>query len=123
MGKVDRFEDLECWQLAKELMNKIYDMTKNSSFYKDWELKSQLRRSALSSMANIAEGFARFHKKDFLRFLDISQSSAAEVKSHLYIVIDQNYIDAKETKKIQAQAVEVRKKTLGLARYVKRSIK
>ncbi len=73
-------------------------------------------------MSNIAEGFARFHKKDFIRFLDISQSSVAEVKSLLYVVIDQNYAQKDEIKKMQRFAEETQRVTLGLLKHVKNSI-
>ena len=83
MTKITRFEDLICWQKAKSLVNLIYRLTKEGPFSKDYPLRDQIRRAAISSMTNIAEGFSRFHKKDFIRFLDISQSSIEEVKSLL----------------------------------------
>ncbi|MBC8174920.1 MAG: four helix bundle protein [Candidatus Marinimicrobia bacterium] len=122
MGKITRFEDLICWQKARELVNKIYSITKTGSLSQDYGLKDQLRRAAISSMTNIAEGFARYHQKEFIRFLDISQSSASEVKSLLYVVLDQNYLDKDTVSSIQNKAGEVQALTLGLLKYVNNSI-
>lgn len=123
MARVTDFEDLACWQKARMLVNIIYDVTKNPSFKQDFKLRDQLRSAAVSAMSNIAEGFARFHKKDFIRFLDISQSSAAEVKSLMYVVLDQEYAPLNQVKDAQVLADESRKITLGLLRYVKQSLR
>jgi len=122
MSKVTRFEDLICWQKARELVNGIYSITKRDELAKDYGLRDQLRRAAVSSMTNIAEGFARFHRKEFIRFLDISQSSATEVHSLLFVVLDQNYLTENEIKSLQKKAEEVRALTLGLLKYVNSSI-
>lgn len=122
MGKITRFEDLICWQKARELVNRIYSITKTGSLSQDYGLRDQLRRAAVSSMTNIAEGFARYHRKEFIRFLDISQSSASEVKSLLYVVLDQNYLYKDTVSSIQNKAGEVQVLTLGLLKYVNNSI-
>lgn len=122
MAKVTRFEDLICWRKAKSLVNEIYDLTKVEPFSRDFALKNQIRRAAVSTMTNIAEGFARYHKKDFIRFLDISQSSASEVKSLLYIAYDQGYATSEQIKKIQALVEETRIVILGLLKYIKSSL-
>lgn len=70
MATIKRFEDLECWQEARNLVRLIYSLTRNNKFRKDFELVSQVRRSAVSSMANISEGFHRNSRKDFIKFLD-----------------------------------------------------
>ena len=122
MARVTNFEDLKCWQKARTLVNAVYDVTKNRVFRQDFRLRDQLRSAAVSAMSNIAEGFARFHKKDFIRFLDISQSSSAEVKSLMYVVLDQEYASPDEVTKVQSLAVENRRTTLGLLRYIKRTL-
>ncbi len=122
MATITRFEDLRCWPKARELVNVVYDLTGKGGLARDFELRDQLRRAALSAMTNIAEGFARYHKRDFMRFLDISQSSAAEVKSLMYVVLDQHYAPPDEVAKVQDLAVETRKLTLGLLRHVKRTL-
>ena len=92
MAKIERFEDIQAWQKARELNKKIYDITKNSHFSKDFSLKDQIRRASVSIMANIAEGFGRRSTKEFSNFLNMAHGSAAEVQSHLYVALDQNYI-------------------------------
>jgi len=118
MAKVERFEDLVCWQKARELVNMVYEITKTGPLAKDYKLKDQLRSAAVSSMSNIAEGFARFHKKDFIRFLDISQSSAAEVRSLMYVVLDQKYLSPDKVKSVQDKSDECRKSTLALVKHI-----
>jgi four helix bundle protein len=93
MATIKRFEDLDCWKEARSFVGIIYRLTKNEGFIKDFELIGQIRRSAVSSMANTAEGFHRSSSKDFLRFLDYSRSSIAETISHAYVALDQNYIN------------------------------
>jgi four helix bundle protein len=73
VATIKRFEDLECWKEARNLVKLVYDMTKKSAFKKDFDLVRQVRRSAVSSMANMAEGFHRNSNKDFMRFLDYSR--------------------------------------------------
>lgn len=93
MGKITRFEDLRCWQEARQLVKNIYQLTAFGKLSKDYGLKDQLQRASVSIMTNIAEGFSRYHKKEFIRFLNISQSSASEVKSLLYILSDLEYVE------------------------------
>lgn len=123
MAKITRFEELICWQKARELVNIIYRHTGENPFSKDYELKNQIRRAAISSMTNIAEGFSRFHKKDFIRFLDISQSSTEEVKSLLYIALDQKYMTQKTFIEVETLINDTKHTTLGLIRYVKSTLK
>ena len=122
LAKVERFEDLICWQKARVLVREIYSLTRHDHFSRDFRLRDQLRSAAVSVMSNIAEGFARFHKRDFIRFLDIAQSSAAEVSSLLYVVVDQNLVQQSDIQKIRQLTDDTRKVTLGLLRYVKKSI-
>lgn len=96
MGKINRFEDILAWQKARELNNCIYNLTKNSHFSKDFSLRDQIRRASVSIMANIAEGFGRRSKKEFANFLNMAHGSAAEVQCHLYIALDQTYIQRKD---------------------------
>jgi four helix bundle protein len=90
--KVQRFEDLEAWQIALELANKVYEITKQESVRRDFGFVDQIRRAAISIMNNIAEGFERGSNKDFVRFLFIARGSAGEVRSLLYLGLDQGYL-------------------------------
>ena len=95
--KIERFEDLECWQEARKLVNRVYSTVRNSkNFSKDYRLAGQITGAAVSSMSNIAEGFSRQSDKEFVQFLFISKSSAAEVQSEAYVALDQEYIERRE---------------------------
>ena len=92
MAKIEKFEDLDCWKAVRELVNLAFEVSEKGKLRTDFDTRSQFKRAALSSMNNIAEGFTRVSQKEFMRFLDISRSSAGEVKSMTYILDDQNYI-------------------------------
>ena len=118
--KVQRFEDLICWQKARELTNIIYELTQLPQFGKDFELVRQIRRAAISTMSNIAEGFDRWSRKEFVRFLDISKGSAGEVRSQLYIGLDRQYITAEQFEKGKAAAMNTSNTIGGLIGYLER---
>jgi len=90
--KVQRFEDLICWQKTRVLTNSVYEVTRLPRFAKDFELVRQIRGAAVSAMSNIAEGFERWTRQELIRFLDIAEGSAGEVRSQLYVALDQHYI-------------------------------
>jgi four helix bundle protein len=90
---IKRFEDLECWKGARELVNMVYRAIKQSeAFGKDFRLVGQATSAAVSVMSNIAEGFSRHTNKEFTQFLFISKGSAAELQSILYVAKDLRYI-------------------------------
>ena len=117
--KLTRFEDLECWQEARKLVNKIYAVTKDDKFKKDLRLSGQIQAASASIMANITEGFIRRSDKEFTQFLFIAMSSAAEVQSHLYIALDQGYIDQKQFDAIYNQANKTAMIISGLIKYLR----
>ena len=90
--KIQRFEDLEAWQIARELTNQIYTITKKESICRDFGFVDQIRRAAISIMNNIAEGFERGTNKDFAKYIFIARGSAGEVRSMLYVALDQEYL-------------------------------
>jgi four helix bundle protein len=98
-------------------------MTKKSAFKKDFDLVRQVRRSAVSSMANMAEGFHRNSNKDFMRFLDYSRGSIAETLSHCYVALDQEYIDEAKLSEIKYGADVVWKKVNNFISYLKKTSK
>jgi len=122
MATIKRFEDLECWQEARELVKIVYSFTKKNEFKKDYELIRQVRKSAVSSMANISEGFHRNSAKDFMRFLDYSRSSVAETLSHLYVALDQEYINEQELEIVKNKANIVWKKVNNFIAYLNKSL-
>lgn len=119
MTKITRFEDLNCWKEARELVKKIYKVSERTEFGKDYGLKDQVRRATVSIMTNIAEGFSRFHRNDSVRFFDFAQSSAAEVQSLLYVVEDLEYISEEIAKLLRADALRCQKMILSLIKHFK----
>jgi four helix bundle protein len=92
MATIERYEDIQGWQKARELTNFVYTVTKQRTFAHDFGLRDQIRKAAVSAMSNIAEGFERGGRAEFIQFLSIAKSSAGEVQSQLYIALDQEYI-------------------------------
>jgi four helix bundle protein len=90
---IKKFEDLEIWRLARELTNKIYQITSDRAFSKDYGLRDQIRRAAVSVMSNISEGYERGGNQELIRFLSIAKGSSGEVRCQLYIAMDQQYIE------------------------------
>lgn len=93
MATLNRSEDIQGWQKARELTNFVYKITAQDEFGRDYGLKDQICRATVSVMPNIAEGFGRESNDDFRRFLAIAKASANEVQSQLYIAVDQEYIN------------------------------
>ena len=117
--KVTRFEDLECWKEARILVQKVYDSTEFERFRKDMRLAGQIQSAAASAMANIAEGLIRRSDKEFIQFLFIAMSSAAEVQSHLYIALDRKYIEQETFNEIYKQADKTSAIISGLIKYLR----
>jgi len=116
-----RFEDIEAWKRARELARDIYETSSGSRFAKDFALRDQFRRAAISVMANIAEGFGRGSSREFLQFLAVAKGSAEEVVSHLYVALDRAYITEETFERLAAQAREVGRVVGGLMAYLQRS--
>jgi four helix bundle protein len=95
MATVQQFEDLHVWQDARSLVREIYQVTKQRAFRRDFGLRDQITRAATSTMSNIAEGFERATRKDFIRFLNMAKGSNGEVRSQLYVALDQEYLEQK----------------------------
>jgi len=119
--KVTRFEDLECWKESRILVQRVYEVTKDGNFKRDMRLTSQIQAAATSCMANIAEGFERRSDKEFVQFLYIAMASTAEIKSHLYVALDQAYIEKAQFDDIYAQAGKTSKMISSLIKYLRKS--
>jgi len=113
-GKIERFEDLIAWQKARELTKNIYKITRQGEFKKDFGLRDQIRRASVSVMSNIAEGFERGGRSEFHQFLVIAKGSCAELKSHLYVALDADYIDAQTFQRLYT--AEEAKRVIGGSR-------
>lgn len=123
MGSFESFEEILAWQKARVVCKKVYKLTFKDSFKKHYGLTGQVKRASVSVMANIAEGYDRRADKEFVRFLNISKGSLAEVKSHLCIAFDPEYISAKEKDKLFEITDETGKIISGLINYLKKNSK
>lgn len=118
--KIEKFEEIEAWQLARELTQKVYSMTRKPKFAKDYGLKRQIQEAAGSSMHNIAEGFDSETNREFIRFLRYSKRSCTEVQSQLYVALDQGYISLEEFEDIYDQASRTRAAVRGFINYLQK---
>lgn len=118
--KIERFEDIEAWQLARELTRKVYSLTKKPEFAKDYGLKKQIQNAAGSSMHNIAEGFDAETNPEFIRFLRYAKRSCTEVQSELYLALDEKYISSNEFKETYELASRTRAAVRGFINYLKK---
>jgi four helix bundle protein len=122
--KITRFEDIDAWQEARKLVKMAYDVIKRSpKFKKDFRLVNQVQDAAVSAMSNIAEGFARRSNREFIQFLFVSKSSAAEVQSQFYVALDQEYISKNDFERIYNQAEIVSKMDSGFIKYLSSQLK
>lgn len=92
MAPLKRFEDIEAWQKARRLTREIYTLPGSGQLSKDFGLRDQIRRAAVSVMSNIAEGFERGGSAEFSQFLAIAKGSTGEIEAQLYVALDQKYI-------------------------------
>ncbi len=123
MAKIERFEDLQSWQKARQLANLIYDLTEHQNFAKDFRLRGQIQDAAGSVMHNIAEGFDAGTNPEFIRFLKMSRRSASEVQSELYLALDRKYIIQEELTKAYNLATETKRLINGMIAYLRKSSK
>src|SRR5215472_6100382 len=119
MNKIEKFEDIIAWQKARALTRDVYAATKAGFFAKDFGLRDQIQRAAVSTMGNIAEGFERGGNKEFGQFLSNSKGSCGEVKSHLYVALDQNHVTQDAFDHIYREAEEVGRLLSGFMTYLR----
>lgn len=115
---IRKFEDIESWQLARELTKQVYTAALTGAFAKDFALRDQITRAAGSSMLNIAEGFDGRSNAEFVKFLRYSQRSCSEVQSQLYVALDQSYISQEQFDAIYERAARTHAKVGGFIRYL-----
>ena len=117
---IERFEDPIAWQKARKLTGRIYKITAEGSFARDFDLKNQIRRAAVSIMSNIAEGFERNSSAEFHRYLVIAKGSCAELRNQLYIALDVAHLSVEQFESLMEDAIEVGRIVGGLRAAVHR---
>jgi len=118
---IQSFKDLKAWEGARELVKKIYSLTKRREFIKDYVLVNQIRRSAISVLSNISEGFERGSNQEFIQFLYIAKASCGEVRAQLIIAYDQGYIDPNDLAEAENLAKSISGLIGALIKYLKGS--
>ena len=118
MARIERFEEIEAWQAARELANLVYDLSDKGAFAKDWALRDQIRRAAVSVMSNIAEGFEGQTNRSFIAYLYRAKGSAGEVRCQLYLAQDRGYVSKDELAAAQAVAEKTACLTAGFISYL-----
>ncbi|MRT15370.1 four helix bundle protein [Vitellibacter sp. q18] len=121
MAKIERFEDLEIWQLAREICKDIWNIIQNSPLQKDYKLREQINGASGSIMDNISEGFERDGNREFINFLSIAKASCGETRSQLYRCLDRNHIDEETFKRISEKAILNSRKIKSFMIYLKNS--
>jgi len=92
VGTIKHLREIEAWQRGRDLAKGVYTVSGKGPFARDFALKDQMRRAAISVMANIADGFERGGNAEFIQFLSVAKGSAGEVEAQLYVALDQKYI-------------------------------
>jgi len=119
MATINRFEDIIGWQKARQLNTSVYAITAQGAFAKDFGLRDQIRRSSVSIMANIAEGFGRKSDKEFANFLNYAHGSAAETQSHLYVALDLKYLSQEQFDTLYRMLDETSRIVMGFSKHLR----
>jgi four helix bundle protein len=121
MAKIEKFEDIEAWQSARALTNLVYTISDTGKFGRDFSLRDQIRRAAISIVSNIAEGYERDGDKEFIQFLSVAKGSCGEVRAQLYLALDRQYIANEQFVKVSGKSAEVSRMISGLIKYLRQS--
>ncbi|CAD0000994.1 four helix bundle protein [Flavobacterium chungangense] len=122
MSKFRSFEEINSWQKSRIFNKKIYLITENCNFKKDFDFVRQIRRASLSISSNIAEGFERNTDKEFIYFLYVAKASAGEVRSQLYLAFDLEYIIKEEFEMLLESITEISKLISGFIKYLSQKL-
>ena len=109
MAVYERFEDMPIWRLPKDLAVEIYRVTKDAKFRRDFGLVDQIRRASISISSNIAEGFERGSKREFVQFLYVAKGSLGEVRSQLQVSYELGYINEENFGSLLQQTYDLSK--------------
>ena len=121
MASIERFEDMDVWQHARVMAKLIYNISREGKLSRDYGLRDQIQRAAVSVMSNIAEGFERGSNKEFIQFLFIAKGSAGEIRSQLYVAFDLGYIPENKFKKLNNEVLIKSQQLSGFIKYLKES--
>ncbi|WP_396151715.1 four helix bundle protein [Flavobacterium sp.] len=121
MATINTFEELEIWQLSREICQDVWNAFENTSLGKDFELKNQMNRSSGSTMDNIAEGFERNGRREFINFLSYSKGSCGELRSQLYRAFDRKHITEEEFEFLKEKTITESKKIGSFMAYLVKS--
>jgi four helix bundle protein len=121
MATFQKFEDIEAWQRARELTREIYTVSNENPFSKDFGLRDQVRKTSVSIMSNIAEGFERDGTKEFIQFLSVAKGSSGELRSQLYVALDQGYLAKERFDRLLGTVLETTRMIGGLINYLRKS--
>jgi four helix bundle protein len=121
MATITTFEELDIWQLGREICQDVWDKFENSALGKDFELRNQMNRSSGSIMDNIAEGFERNGRKEFVQFLSYSKGSCGELRSQLYRAFDRKHITEEEFEFLKEKTITESKKIGSFMSYLVKS--
>jgi four helix bundle protein len=121
MGKIQRFEEMDVWKLARELTRNIYSISNHRDFFRDFGLREQIRRASISIVSNIAEGFESQINPGFCRFLASARGSAAEIRAQLYLASDFHYITDLELRDLVSQTEFISRQLTGFINYLQSS--
>lgn len=121
MATISKFEDIDAWQLAREMTKTIYATSYDGAFARDFGLRDQIRRASVSIMSNIAEGFERGGDKEFFQFVSLAKGSSGEVRAQLYVALDAGYIDQQTFSRLSDMATQINRMLAGLMKYLRSS--
>ena len=121
MATFTTFEQISAWQKARQLTKELYKITASGAFGRDYDLRNQIRRASVSIMSNIAEGFERSGTGEFNQFLSTAKGSAGEVRSQLYVALDQEYFSTAIFDRLSKQTTEIGRMISGLMTYLRKS--
>ena len=121
MATFTTFEQIGAWQKARQLVKELYKITARGAFGRDYDLKNQITRASVSIMSNIAEGFERSGTGEFNQFLSMAKGSAGEVRSQLYVALDQEYLTPAVFENLMKQTTDISRMIGGLMTYLRSS--
>ena len=122
MSKKKAFEETPVWNDARNLVKEVFRISKMSDMKGEYFLQDQMKRSALSIMANIAEGFERDGNKELIQYLSMAKGSAGELRSHFFAGLDMGLVSDADFEKIQEQVQGISRQLSGFMKYLKKSM-